>query len=110
METHLGRCFLDLEPGIHYPQLQMQAGVTGINALRIYNVTKQGKDQDPDGKFIRRYLPELARVPLEHLHEPWKMPRKLQVQLGCLIGEDAPLSSPQPQLPQQPAAYGCVSI
>ena len=46
--SHLARCFLDYEPGIHYPQLQMQSGVTGINAMRVYSVTKQAKDQDPD--------------------------------------------------------------
>ena len=50
--SHLGRTFLDYEPGIHYPQLQMQAGTTGINAMRVYNVTKQGKDQDPNGVFM----------------------------------------------------------
>ena len=60
---HLARSFLDYEPGIHYPQLQMQAGVTGINAMRVYNVTKQGQDHDPKGVFIKKYLPELKTVP-----------------------------------------------
>eukprot|EP00536_Pseudo-nitzschia_multiseries_P007888 jgi/Psemu1/196703/e_gw1.191.58.1 len=70
---HLARVFLDYEPGIHYPQLQMQAGTTGINAMRVYNVTKQGKDQDPKGIFIRRYIPELRKVPDQYIHEPWKI-------------------------------------
>ena len=78
---HLARLFLDYEPGIHYPQLQMQSGTTGINAMRVYNVTKQGQDQDPKGIFIRKYVPELRRVPDEHIHEPWKMP--LQTQRRC---------------------------
>eukprot|EP00854_Cymbomonas_tetramitiformis_P031827 gene31827-40160_t len=44
---HLARCFLDYEPGVHYPQLQMQSGTSGINAMRVYSVSKQGQDQDP---------------------------------------------------------------
>jgi deoxyribodipyrimidine photo-lyase len=75
---HLARVFLDYEPGIHYPQLQMQAGTTGINAMRVYNVTKQGKDQDPKGIFIRRYVPELRNVPDLFIHEPWKMSEALK--------------------------------
>eukprot|EP01052_Picozoa_sp_SAG31_P016047 SAG31_NODE_1050_length_10160_cov_3.844648_4_plen_339_part_00 len=67
-------------------QLQMQAGVTGINSLRIYNVTKQGHDHDRDGKFIRAYIPELRNVPLRYIHEPWKMPLKVQEAAGCRIG------------------------
>lgn len=83
---HLARVFLDYEPGIHYPQLQMQAGTTGINAMRVYNCTKQGKDQDPNGVFIRKYVPELRNVPLEYIHEPCNMPVKIQRKCGVIIG------------------------
>lgn len=72
---HLAREFLDYEPGIHYPQVQMQSGTTGINTARIYNPLKQALDQDPDGVFVRRWIPALARVPAEHIVEPWRMPR-----------------------------------
>ena len=84
---HLARLFLDYEPGIHYPQLQMQAGTTGINAMRVYNVTKQGRDQDPSGVFIKKYVPELAAVPDEYIHEPHTMPASLQKKCGVIIGD-----------------------
>ncbi len=71
---HLARCFTDYEPGIHWPQVQMQSGTTGINTVRIYNPVKQGYDQDPDGVFVRRWLPELADIPDGFIHEPWKWP------------------------------------
>lgn len=83
---HLARVFLDYEPGIHYPQLQMQAGTTGINAMRVYNVTKQGRDQDPDGTFIRRYVAELRNVPDEYIHEPCSMPVSVQRKCGVVVG------------------------
>jgi deoxyribodipyrimidine photo-lyase len=71
---HLARLFTDYEPGIHWPQVQMQSGTTGINAPRIYNPVKQGYDQDPDGSFVRRWIPELAGVPDAFIHEPWRWP------------------------------------
>ena len=55
---HLARMFTDYEPGIHYNQIQMQSGTTGINATRIYNPVKQAQDQDPDGVFVQKWVPE----------------------------------------------------
>ncbi|MVN89161.1 uracil-DNA glycosylase [Deinococcus sp. HMF7620] len=67
----LAHHWLDNEPGIHWAQVQMQSSTVGINRVRIYNPVKQGRDQDPSGEFIRRWVPELADVPTEFIHEPW---------------------------------------
>ncbi len=70
--NHLASLFLDFEPGIHYAQLQMQAGVTGTNTVRIYNPVKQSMEHDPDAAFILEWVPELRGYP-EHLqHTPWE--------------------------------------
>lgn len=71
--TYLGAQFLDFEPGIHYPQFQMQAGVTGVNTLRIYNPVKQSIDKDPDAIFIKKWLPELNNLPAPIIHQPWEL-------------------------------------
>jgi deoxyribodipyrimidine photo-lyase len=70
---HLSQMFLDFEPGIHFPQLQMQAGETGINMLRIYNPIKNSLEHDPDGEFILKWVPELQNIPKNFIHEPYKM-------------------------------------
>ncbi|MGC6511754.1 MAG: FAD-binding domain-containing protein [Parvibaculales bacterium] len=68
---HLARLFVDYEPGIHYSQCQMQSGTTGINAMRIYNPEKQSREQDPDGAFLRKWVPEIAGLPDHLIHTPW---------------------------------------
>lgn len=87
----LAQHFLDFEPGIHYSQFQMQSGVTGINAIRIYNPVRQALEQDPEGTFIRTWVPELAKVPLAALAEPHRMPPMLQAMYGVEIGREYPL-------------------
>jgi deoxyribodipyrimidine photo-lyase len=56
----LARQFLDFEPGIHWSQMQMQSGTTGINTLRIYSPAKQARDQDPQGLYIRQWVSEIG--------------------------------------------------
>lgn len=87
---HLSRVFLDFEPGIHFPQLQMQAGETGINNLRIYNPTKNGQDHDPDAVFIKKWVPELAHLPVPFIHEPYLMTPLDQQFNNCVLGRDYP--------------------
>ena len=84
----LARQFLDYEPGIHWPQMQMQSGTTGTNIPRIYNPIKQAQDQDPHGVFVRRWLPALRRVPDAWIFEPWLMPPDLAAACGVRIGID----------------------
>ena len=88
--THLARLFLDFEPGIHYPQIQMQAGLTGYHTLRMYNPSTQVTKNDPDGIFIKKWVPELQAVPSTLLAEPWKMTTMEQKFYHCSIGKDYP--------------------
>ena len=68
----------------------MQSGITGINAVRIYNPIKQSMDHDPSGTFIRRWVLELKNLPTMWIHEPSKMDQLMQARLGCVIGQHYP--------------------
>ena len=57
---------------------------------RIYNPSLQQERFDPDGRYVRRYVAELAQVPDEYLAEPWRMPEQAQEWAGCRIGPDYP--------------------
>ena len=74
---YLAKMFTDYEPGIHWSQIQMQSGTTGINSIRIYNPIKQSIDHDPKAIFLRQWLPELKNMPDEYIHTPWVYPEAL---------------------------------
>jgi len=87
---HLARLFLDFEPGIHYGQFQMQAGLSGYHPLRIFNPTIQARQHDPEGAFIHRYVPELRSVPAPAVHTPWTLTRMEQQLYRCTLPVDYP--------------------
>jgi deoxyribodipyrimidine photo-lyase len=86
----LAEQFLDYEPGIHFSQFQMQAGITGSNTIRIYNPIKQSQDHDSESIFIKKWMPELSLLPSSLTHQPWKMTQIEQSMYHCRIGIDYP--------------------
>ena len=88
--NHLSQMFLDFEPGIHFPQLQMQAGETGINNLRIYNPIKNGIEHDPEAIFIKKWVPELADLDTHFAHEPYLMTELEQQFYNFRLGVNYP--------------------
>ncbi len=71
---------------------QWAAG-TGTDAqpfFRVFNPVLQGEKFDPDGAYVRRHVPELARVPARFIHRPWEMSPAEQEAAGCVLGRDYP--------------------
>ncbi|MEQ9504722.1 MAG: FAD-binding domain-containing protein [Hyphomonas sp.] len=83
--------FTDFEPAIHYAQARMQAAATGAEAPRVFNPVKQSVLQDPDGAFIRQWVPELARLPNAFLHAPWEAPPEFLSAAGVVLGQTYPM-------------------
>ena len=81
---------VDGDPAANNGGWQWTAG-TGTDAapyFRIFDPVLQGKEHDPAGIYVRRWVPELDRGPEKYIHEPWKMPLDVQKKAGCTIGQD----------------------
>lgn len=91
-ERYFAERLVDLDLASNNGGWQWTAG-TGTDAspwFRIFNPVLQGKKFDPDGAYVRRYVPELARVPAQMIHEPWRMTQQDQEACGCIIGKNYP--------------------
>jgi len=86
----LARNFLDFEPGIHYPQLQMQSGLTGYNTVRIYNPIKNAKEHDSEARFIKKFVPELDKLPPKLAIEPWTITSMEEEMFSFKLERDYP--------------------
>jgi deoxyribodipyrimidine photo-lyase len=91
-EQHFMQHLIDGDPAANNGGWQWSAG-TGTDAapyFRIFNPVLQGEKYDPHGDYVRRWVPELKRVPRAHLHHPWTTPADVQCEAGCVIGVDYP--------------------
>lgn len=66
-------------------------GMDAAPYFRIFNPILQGEKFDPDGTYIKKWVPELARLPSLYIHTPWEAPRELLKGLGIELGETYPL-------------------
>ncbi|MEO7664451.1 MAG: deoxyribodipyrimidine photo-lyase [Candidatus Limnocylindrales bacterium] len=91
-EAHFMRHLVDGEPASNDGGWQWSAS-TGTDAqpwFRVFDPVAQGRRFDADGEYVRRWLPELAHVPAERIHEPWRMTAEEQAGARCRIGTDYP--------------------
>lgn len=91
-ERYFMRKLVDGDPAANNGGWQWSAS-TGTDAqpyFRVFNPKLQSERYDPQGEYIRRWVPELAGAPAEYIHEPSAMPPLVQAQAGCVIGQDYP--------------------
>lgn len=91
-ERYFARQLIDYDLAANNGGWQWAAS-TGCDAqpyFRIFNPVSQSEKFDPDGKFIRRYLPQLAQFTAKEIHAPWLVPPLRQQAAGCVIGRDYP--------------------
>lgn len=86
----LAQLFVDFEPGIHYTQMQMHSSMAASPVLRLYNPVTQARELDPNGEFVRRWVPELRAVPDDWIVMPWAMPTTARHHWGLVGAADYP--------------------
>jgi len=86
---HFESLLVDHDVSSNYGNWNAAAGLTG-GRINKFNIVKQSRDYDPQGEYIRTWVPELREVPLQFLFEPWKMSKSMQEAAGCVIGEHYP--------------------
>ncbi|MBC2126799.1 cryptochrome/photolyase family protein [Listeria marthii] len=92
-EKYFQQMLIDYDPASNIGGWQWAAstGTDAVPYFRIFNPTTQSEKFDPDGKFIRKYVIELAHIPDKFIHQPEKMSEKEQKEHGIIIGKDYPL-------------------
>ncbi|GIW12063.1 MAG: deoxyribodipyrimidine photo-lyase [Dehalococcoidia bacterium] len=91
-ERHFMELLVDGDLANNNGGWQWTAGV-GTDAapyFRVFNPVAQGQRFDPEGAYVRQWVPELRRVPTAYIHQPWQMPREVQEASGCHLGRDYP--------------------
>lgn len=85
-------CLVDADLANNSASWQWIAGCGADAApyFRIFNPVMQGEKFDPDGDYVRRYVPELSKLPDKYLHKPWEAPEDILKKAGVTLGKDYP--------------------
>ncbi len=96
---------VDGDPAANNGGWQWTAGVGTDSApyFRVFNPVLQGQKFDPQGSYVRQWLPELEQVPDDFIHQPWRMAAELQQRAGCIIAKDYPAPIVEHRLARQRA-------
>jgi len=102
---HFESLLVDHDVSSNYGNWNAAAGLTG-GRINKFNMAKQSKDYDPQGEYIRTWVPELQQVPLQFLFEPWKMSKSVQQSSNCVIGEHYPAPPTSQPHADRPSSNG----